>query len=130
MVNLDGDPDWGDDGEAKDYGGVLVSDDADGDRAGRQRVVVIGCVLYARDDERLLQMAVAPRYQGKGVGRALVEALEAHIVSEGHAYCTLHARDYAIPFYERLGYAVYGDPFEEGETVIIPHRHMEKRFSQ
>jgi predicted GNAT family N-acyltransferase len=31
-----------------------------------------------------------------------------------------------VPFYERLGYAVYGDPFEE---VGVPHRHMRRALA-
>ena len=36
---------------------------------------------------------------------------------------TLHARQVAVPFYERLGYSIVGEPFEE---VSIPHFKMEK----
>ena len=33
----------------------------------------------------------------------------------------LHARQTAVPFYERLGYETYGEPFVE---VTIPHIAM------
>ena len=38
---------------------------------------------------------------------------------------TMHARETAVPFYERLGYATVGARFEE---VTIPHFKMEKRL--
>ena len=89
---------------------------------------VVGCVLWLPGDERrgrLLQMAVAARVQGQGIGRLLVGALERDV--RGHAdEVTLHARADAVGFYERLGYAVHDAPFTE---VGIPHRHMHKRLA-
>lgn len=41
----------------------------------------------------------------------------------GYKRIYLHARAYAIPFYEGLGYHVFGEEFTE---VGIPHRHMQK----
>jgi predicted GNAT family N-acyltransferase len=38
----------------------------------------------------------------------------------------LHAREAAVPFYLKLGYALAGEPFEE---VGIPHRAMEKTLN-
>ncbi len=92
---------------------VAVDDDA-----------VVGCVLFRPDGEhggRLFQMAVAPSRQGQGVGRQLVLHLEAHLRARGVQRIELHARQHAIPFYERLGYACFGEPYVE---VGIPHRHM------
>jgi hypothetical protein len=37
----------------------------------------------------------------------------------------LHARETAVPFYERLRYSPVGDVFQE---VTLPHRLMEKRL--
>ncbi len=87
---------------------------------------VLGCVLFNPEDAhggRLFQMAVAPPLQGQGLGARLVRALEAELVRRGFTHVHLHARAPVVPFYERLGYAVYGEPFTE---VGIPHRHMRK----
>ncbi len=87
---------------------------------------VLGCVLFNPEDAhggRLFQMAVAPHLQGQGMGALLVRALEAGLVERGFTHVHLHARAPVVPFYERLGYAVYGEPFTE---VGIPHRHMRK----
>ena len=87
---------------------------------------VRGCVLFNPEDAhggRLFQMAVAPDLQGQGLGARLVRALEAELRQRGFSHVHLHARAPVVPFYERLGYAVYGEAFTE---VGIPHRHMRK----
>lgn len=67
---------------------------------------------------KVRQVAVEPEAQGKGYGAALMKAVEARVDE-----IVLHARDTAVPFYLRLGYAIEGEPFEE---VGIPHRKMRK----
>ncbi|WP_223641540.1 GNAT family N-acetyltransferase [Corallococcus sp. EGB] len=87
---------------------------------------VRGCVLFNPEDSRggrLFQMAVQPSLQGKGLGAKLVRALEDELRKRGFRHVHLHARAPVVPFYERLGYAVYGEPFEE---VGIAHRHMQR----
>ncbi|AII52434.1 GNAT family N-acetyltransferase [Hymenobacter sp. APR13] len=49
-------------------------------------------------------MAVAPAWQGKGVGRQLLLHLEAAARQRGYSRLMLHAREAAVPFYTRLGY--------------------------
>jgi ribosomal protein S18 acetylase RimI-like enzyme len=88
---------------------------------------VVGCVLFhpeAGDAGRLFQMAVEPGRQGQGIGVELVRELEAEVARRGSRTVTLHARSTAVGFYQRLGYAVYGEPFTE---VGIPHRHMRRQ---
>ena len=87
---------------------------------------VLGCVLFNPEDAhggRLFQMAVSPDLQGQGLGARLVRSLEEELRRRGFTHVHLHARAPVVPFYERLGYAVYGEPFTE---VGIPHRHMRK----
>ena len=69
------------------------------------------------------QVAVRADAQGKGVGRALVEASEREAIERGYARIVLHARENAVPFYECLGYATEGEPFIE---IGLPHRAMAK----
>jgi len=90
---------------------------------------LVGCVLFHIDEAeggRLLQMAVDPRLQGLGLGRQLVQTLEARVAATGMTTIHLHARDSAIGFYERLGYEVEGDAYVE---VGIPHHDMRKRWA-
>ncbi|WP_434346491.1 GNAT family N-acetyltransferase [Myxococcus virescens] len=87
---------------------------------------VLGCVLFNPEDAhggRLFQMAVASHLQGQGLGARLVRTLEAELVRRGFTHVHLHAREPAVPFYERLGYAVFGAPYTE---VGVPHRNMRK----
>ena len=68
-------------------------------------------------------MAVEPDRQGTGLGTRLVEALEEELVRRGFREVTLHARDTAVGFYARLGYAPVGPPYVE---VGIPHQNMRR----
>jgi len=69
------------------------------------------------------QVAVAAEWQRQGIGTALVEYAEAVARKVGYRRMILHARQEAVPFYERLGYARIGGRFEE---VTILHWAMEK----
>lgn len=51
-------------------------------------------------------MAVAPACQGQGIGQQLLRHLETAARQRGYRRLVLHARETAVPFYERLGYAV------------------------
>jgi ribosomal protein S18 acetylase RimI-like enzyme len=91
---------------------------------------VWGCVVFhgeSPDTGRLLQMAVDPTRQKTGVGRALVDRLERDVAAHGFRRVTLHARETALGFYQRLGYSCYGQPYIE---VGLPHRHMHKALGQ
>lgn len=72
---------------------------------------------------KMRQVAIAPQWQGKGVGSELVAASEELAKSLNFNIMTMHAREKAVPFYLRLGYRAVGDRFEE---VTIPHFKMEK----
>jgi ribosomal protein S18 acetylase RimI-like enzyme len=91
---------------------------------------LVGCVLFhpeGPDTGRLFQMAVEPERQGQHIGQQLVRALEAEVARRGFRTVTLHARESAVGFYARLGYAVFGEPFTE---VGVPHRHMRRALSR
>jgi ribosomal protein S18 acetylase RimI-like enzyme len=63
---------------------------------------------------RLLQMTVDPLGQGQGLGRKLVVTLAHELVRRGVSEVHLHARESALPFYEQLGYAAFGEPYLRG----------------
>jgi len=88
---------------------------------------LVGCVLFHRRGAsgRLYQMAVAPDYQGQGLGRALVQGLEDALVAEGVEEVVLHARVTAATFYGRLGYDFSSEEYLE---LGIPHREMKRRL--
>lgn len=90
---------------------------------------VIACAMFHGDHPRsgrLLQMAVAVEAQGRGVGRAVVRAVERHVLSELDTHeVRIHARAPVVPFYQRLGYEIIGEPFDE---IGIAHRHMRRQL--
>jgi ribosomal protein S18 acetylase RimI-like enzyme len=100
-------------------GGQLHLGAWDGERA-------VGCLallMGGAREARMRQVAVAPDARGRGIGRLLVAESEAEARRRGAARMTLHARQSAVAFYERLGYRVEGEPFAE---VGLPHRSMTK----
>ena len=87
---------------------------------------VIGCAILHPIDKfvvRLRAMAVSPNFQGKGLGRMLVDEAEKIAWEHGYTRVILHARIVAAGFYEKMGYARQGELFTE---VGIPHVLMEK----
>lgn len=90
---------------------------------------VLGCVLLQHYDAatfKLRQMAVDSDMQGKGIGALLVREAGLYAVRAGKSRIVLHARQEAIPFYQRQGYTQHGEVFTE---VGIPHRRMELQLA-
>jgi predicted GNAT family N-acyltransferase len=83
------------------------------------------CMLVKMDNEtvRLRQMAVAPNLHGKGIGASIMNFAENLARDKGFKKMTMHARDTAIGFYGKFGYAIIGHQFME---VNVPHHKMEK----
>ena len=70
---------------------------------------------------RIGRMAVDRTLRSSGVGRQVVQALEQAARARGDTRVVLGAQRSAEGFYARLGYAPYGEPYEE---VGIPHVGM------
>ncbi len=90
---------------------------------------MLGCCMLIKEDAntvRLRQMAVLNNLQGKGIGRALMQFAENIARDIGYKKLSMHARVTAVGFYEKLGYHVVGDQFEE---VTLPHYVMEKQLT-
>ena len=69
------------------------------------------------------RVAVLSDERGRGIGRRLMAAVEAHAVKAGFEAVVLHAQVPVVGFYEELGYTTTGDVFEDAG---IPHREMRK----
>lgn len=70
---------------------------------------------------QLKGMAVDDVVQVGGVGRALVTTGESYARDRGAMIVWARARDTALGFYERCGYAVTGDGFIDGPTAMAHH---------
>lgn len=77
--------------------------------------LVGGLILAPVDDEniRLMQVAVSPKCQGQGVGRALVEYAQNRAKDAGFSKIVMHAMLSVVAFYEKMGYEQEGNLFEE-----------------
>lgn len=95
-----------------------------------QTAETVGVLVLARvtgEQVKMRQVAVEESRRGHGVGRSLVQFAESFAAEQGFAKMTLHARDVAVAFYQRLGYAAEGEPFVE---VSIVHRRMCKDLAR
>ena len=97
--------------------------------AGKARVVGVVCAIPTEPGAaRIRSMAVDPEWQGRGIGRRLMEEIEGRARDAGWPRLSLHARAQAVGFYRHLGYAEEGPSFILFES--IPHTFMTKRLDQ
>lgn len=92
--------------------------------------VLVGCLMLQALGEgrvKMRQVAVDFHRQRGGLGTRLVRYSEEVARRAGHQEMVLHARQKAVPFYERLGYATRGEPFVE---VTLPHIAMWRRLDE
>lgn len=76
------------------------------------------------EEAQIRFMAVADEFQGKGVGKKLITALEEVARKAGRKKIFLQARENAVPFYKSMGYSIVEKTFLLfGE---IQHFSMEK----
>lgn len=90
--------------------------------------VMLGCCMLVEENPqtvRLRQMAVLNDLQGKGIGKALINFAENLARDRGYQKISMHARQNAIGFYEKMGYKKVGEEFKE---LTIPHYIMEKKL--
>lgn len=71
---------------------------------------------------RLRGMATAEERRGRGIGARVLDAVLAHVAGAGGEVVWCNARTPARRFYERAGFAVHGDPWDDPE--IGPHVAM------
>jgi ribosomal protein S18 acetylase RimI-like enzyme len=89
---------------------------------------MLGCCILTKIDNRsirLRQMAVQKNLQGRGIGESIMSFAEVVARDKGYKILTMHARDTAIGFYEKFGYTIKGEQFEEVRTK---HHIMEKKL--
>lgn len=100
----------------------VATDDREYHIVAMARGKVIGCVLLRPLENgtiKLRQMAVADSHQGQGLGAKLVRHAEDIARQRGFVSVETNARKTAQGFYEKLGYAVSGEPFLEVKLHTI-----------
>jgi predicted GNAT family N-acyltransferase len=76
---------------------------------------------------KMRQVAVDDKYQGNGIGTAMINYCEFYAKEKGYSEITMNARKTAVQFYTGFGYKLIGDEFTE---VTIPHYKMKKVIGQ
>ncbi len=75
------------------------------------------CIAVARlqfnpdNEAQVRYMAVSPPYEGKGIGRRLMAAMETQAGDRSHKKMILDARESALGFYKALGYEITGKSY-------------------
>jgi len=84
-------------------------------------------VLHSCEDKKLKmrQVAVYESFQRRGIGQELIKETERVAIENGFNLMFCHARKTAVPFYQKLGYKIVGDEFEE---IGLAHFKMEKKL--
>jgi GNAT superfamily N-acetyltransferase len=106
----------------------------EGDATGEHFALYDNSVLKAiarldHSGEQIAQVrfvAVERHEQGRGYGRLIMEATELKAKERGDTKMILHARDYAVDFYLRLGYTL----IEPSHKLfgVLQHYLMEKEL--
>jgi predicted GNAT family N-acyltransferase len=71
-------------------------------------------------------VAVESHLQGNGIGQQLMQAVETACAEQKVGKLVLHARDYAVNFYEKLGYTLIGPSYKLFD--VLQHYLMEKKM--
>ncbi|EEL51678.1 GNAT family N-acetyltransferase [Bacillus cereus] len=74
---------------------------------------------------KMERICVLASHRKKGVGKIIMDALEAYAKEEALPKLKLHAQTQAEPFYKKLGYETVSDVFIEAD---IPHVVMIKEI--
>ncbi len=72
---------------------------------------------------KIERVAVLERFRGRGLGDALMDAIEAALRGRGYREALLGAQLQAVPFYEKRGFIAEGPVFLDAG---IPHKKMRK----
>lgn len=80
-------------------------------------------VVMAKGDAKIGRVAVRMSARGRGIGRRMLREALRFAASAGCATASLAAQCTATAFYEQLGFAACGEPFDDAG---IPHIHMKR----
>jgi GNAT superfamily N-acetyltransferase len=98
-------------------------------QVGDDRVLASACLIFpepcpwlpAATGWQLRSMATDPAWRGTGAGAAILRRAKQISTDAGATVLWCQARQPAIPFYRRNGFAEFGELFD---TELGPHRRM------
>jgi predicted GNAT family N-acyltransferase len=96
-------------------------------RDGAGRAVGCACLRPYGAEHKVERVAVLPESRGSGLGRELMDGVEAHAREIGAKDLVLHAQASVVSFYEKLGWRSVGPRFLEAG---IEHQEMKKRLTR
>ena len=88
----------------------------------KQTTALVTCRLFQEDGKWMLgRVAVAKEARGMHLGSQMLEAVHQFLQADHVAALYCHAQMRVKPFYDKLGYQVIGEPFDEGgvEQVMM-----------
>lgn len=90
---------------------------------------ILGIARLDKVDQKTSQVrfvAVETTIQGSGLGKKLIIKVETEARNIGYSKMILHARDYALPFYEKLEYQLIGPSYKLFD--VLQHYEMHKNL--
>lgn len=91
---------------------------------------IVGCVILLpleNETMRMKQVAVATKFQNRQIGTRMMLFCEAFALEKKFSTLFCHARETAIPFYQKLGWEfATEETFYEGG---LAHRKMQKKLN-
>lgn len=78
-----------------------------------------------KNTAKIERVCILQSQRGKKLGALIMREMEKYAIFISKETLKLHAQSHAIPFYEKLGYAVTSPEFLDAG---IPHRAMEKKI--
>lgn len=91
------------------------------------RILAIARLDYTPDGNAQVRfVAVESQQQGKGLGKLIMQAVEERCIADGKNLLILHARDYAVDFYLKLGYTLLAPSYKLFD--VLQHFLMEKKL--
>lgn len=86
-------------------------------------------VQNSLEELQIHQMVVEPAYQGKGLGKLILQTLIATTIQQGSSSLVLNARITKVGFYQPFGFKIIGQVFTSLSTGVL-HIKMQKDISQ
>lgn len=91
----------------------------------KQAGKAVGCARLLPGG-KIGRMAILPAWRGRGIGHRMLRAILGHLRAQGISKARLSAQTHAIPFYEKCGFTVCSEVYDDAG---IPHCDMKLKLS-